>query len=269
MKHLEEMQENDIDDVVAVIESHDEDDADEAAAGFRSIGGCMDMYVLRHEGKVIGVTGFSTPPGCDQTHWLSWTYVHDDYTNQGFGRKMLIELIDHLKKQQGRMLFVKVSDYIDEDAANEEDGAIYAAALHLYQSLGFKIELTHPDYYDEGESQICLGLRLSDTPAMIADIDIAKEDIGVQFNAVFEIPETDDAYTFGWDNEGEQVFSQEDVTIGLDNVREQEGRIVFISFPSNYNGIKEPLLAAGFKESGKLHNYYEDGIHDQHYTYKL
>ena len=268
LKLLEEMQEKDIDDVLAVIESHDEDDAEEAEEGFRSIGGCMDMYVLRHEEKIIGVTGFSTPPGCDETHWLSWTYVLDGYTNQGFGRKMLNELIAHLKEKSARMLFIKVSDYIDEDA-EEGDGAIYAAALHVYQSLGFKIELTHPDYYDEGESEICLGLRLSDTPSMITDTDTEKEDVPVQFNAVFEIDETDNAYTFGWNDEGEAVFTQEDVTIGLDNVREDKGRAVFISFPSNYNGVKESLLGAGFKESGTLHDYYEDGIHDVHYTYKF
>jgi len=264
LKLLEEMQESDIDDVLSVIESHDEDDAEEAEEGFRRIGGCMDMFVLRHEGKIIGVTGFSKPPACDETYWLSWTYIHDDYTDQGFGKKILTELINHLKQQQGRMLFVKVSDYVDE-----EDGAIYAAALHVYQSLGFKIELTHPDYYDEGESQICLGLRLSDTPAMIADIDVPQEDVPVEFNAVFEIAETDGAYTFGWHDDGELLFTQEDVIVGLENVREENGRAVFLSFPSNYNGIEAPLIAAGFKKSGKLHDYYEDGIHDQHYTFKF
>ena len=265
-KILEAMQTEDIDDVVAVIDSHDEDDAEEAKSGFSGIGGCMDMYVIRHEGKIIGVTGFSTPPSCDQTHWLSWTYVHDDYTNQGFGKKMLNELIALLKEQYGRMLFIKVSDYVDEDE-EEGDGAIYAAALHVYQELGFKIEFTHPDYYDGGEAQICLSLRLSEAPSMIADIDVPKEDVAVQFNSVFEIAETDDAYTFGWHDEAEEAFNKEDVIVGLDNVRKDEGRAVFLSFPSNYNGIKEPLLAAGFKESGKLHDYYEDGIHDQHYTY--
>ncbi len=261
---LEEMQTSDIDEVVAVIESHDEDDAAEAEASLRRVGGCMDMFVLRHNGKIIGVTGYSIPPGCDQTYWLSWTYVHADYTNQGFGRKILKELINHLKTLYARMLFVKVSDYVDD-----EDGAIYAAALHLYQSLGFKIELTHPDYYDEGEAQICLGLRLSEAPAMIADIDIPKENVPVEFNSVFEIPETNAAYTFSWHEEGERIFSKEDVIIGLQSVREKQGRIVFLSFPSNYNGIKQPLLEAGFKESGKLPDYYEDGIHDQHYTYKF
>jgi len=264
LKLLEEMQTDDIDDVLTVIDSHDEDDAEEAESGFRGIGGCMDMYVLRHEGKIIGVTGFSTPPGCDQTHWLSWTYVHDDYTGQGFGTKMLTELIDHLKEQYARILFVKVSDYVDD-----EDGAIYAAALHVYQSLGFKIELTHPDYYDEGEAQICLALRLSDAPAMIADLDTPKETVAVQFNSVFEIAETYGAYTFGWHDEGDNVFTEDDVTIGLESVREKEGRNVFLSFPSSYNGIKDSLLSAGFKESGTLHDYYEDGIHDQHYTYKF
>lgn len=260
---LEEMQTEDIDGVLAVIESQDEDDAEEAEPGYREMGGCLDQFVMRHKGKIIGVTGFVTPPGCDHTHWLSWTYVHDDYANQGHGRKMLTELINHLKQRDGRMLFIKVSDYSDE-----EDGAIYAAALHLYQSLGFKIEFTHQDYYDKGEAQITLALRLSDTPSMIADFDMPIENVPVTFNSVFEIAETDDAYTFGWHDEGDQLFNKDDVTIGLDSARSKEARAVFLSFPSNFIGVKETLISAGFKESGTLHDYYEDGIHDQHYTYK-
>ena len=264
LKLLEVMIEKDIDDVLSVIDSQDEDDAEEAEEGYREMGGCLDQFVLRHNGKIIGVTGYATPPGCDHTHWLSWTYVHDDYTNQGHGRKMLTELIGHLKAQDARMLFVKVSDYVDD-----EDGAIYAAALHLYQSLGFKIELTHQDYYDEGESQIILGLRLSDTPSMITQEFIEKEQVPIQFNSVFEIAETDDAYTFGWHDEGEQLFSQEDVKIGIDNVKQKEGRAIFLSFPSNYHGVADTLYSVGFKNSGTLYDYYEDGIHDQHFTYNF
>lgn len=262
MKLLEEMQCEDIDAVLAVIESQDDDDAEAAEPGYRQIGGCLDQYVLRLDGKIIGVTGFATPPGCDHTHWLSWTYVHDDYANQGHGRKMLNELIEHLKQQGARKLFVKVSDY-----ESAEDGAIYAAALHLYQSLGFEIELTHNDYYDEGEAQIILGMRLSDTSS--ASDNVQDEHVPVQFNAVFEIAETDDAYSFGWHDEGESVFTENDVRIGLDNVREDEGRAVFLSFPSNFAGIREPLISAGFEESGLLKDYYEDGVHEQHYTYRF
>lgn len=264
LKILEQMKTADIDEVLSVIESQDEDDAEEAAPGYREMGGCLDHFVMRADNKIIGVTGYLTPPGCDQTHWLSWTYVHSDYANRGFGRKMLTELINHLKENKGRMLFVKVSDYEDE-----EDGAIYAAALHLYQSLGFKVEITQPSYYDEGEAQITLGLRLSDTPAMVTDEFVEPEIVPVQFNAVFEIAETDDAYTFGWNDEGDALFTTEDVKLGIENVRDKEGRVIFLSFPSNYKGIKETLLSAGFKESGILPNYYEDGIHDNHFTYRF
>ncbi|MEE9309781.1 MAG: N-acetyltransferase, partial [Cocleimonas sp.] len=198
MSVLREMQSEDIDAVLGVIESQDEDDAEEAESGYREIGGVLDQYVMEVDGKVIGVTGFSKPSGCDGTYWLSWTYIHDDYANQGHGRKMLTELIESVKQMGGRKLFVKVSDYVDK-----EDGAIYAAALHLYQSLGFTIEITHKDYYDKGEAQIILGLRLKPKTEAIA----VAENCPVTFNSVFEIAETDDAYSFGWHDEGEQAFS--------------------------------------------------------------
>jgi len=260
MNHLREMQSEDIDAVLAVIESQDEDDAEEAESGYREMGGVLDQYVIEQDGKVIGVTGFSMPPGCDETYWLSWTYVHEDYANQGHGRKMLTELIERVKQKGGRKFFVKVSDYIDD-----EDGAIYAAALHLYKSLGFKIEITHKDYYDKGEAQIILGLRLKDKTEAIAP----AEDCPVKFNAVFEISETDDAYSFGWHDEGEEVFTEDDVKIGIDQVRQDEGRVVFLSFPSTFTGIKDTLLSAGFSNSGILDDYYEDGVHEQHFTYTL
>ncbi len=260
MQYLREMQSEDIEAVLNVIDSQDEDDAEEAESGYREIGGVLDQYVMEHDGKVIGVTGFSMPTGCDDTYWLSWTYVHDDYANKGHGRKMLTELIELIKQKGGRKLFVKVSDYVDD-----EDGAIYAAALHLYQSLGFKIEITHKEYYDEGEAQIILGLRLKDKQNVTAP----EEDCPVTFNAVFEIADTDDAYSFGWHDEGEQAFTESDVKIGLDQVRQDEGRVVFLSFPSTFTGIKNTLLSAGFSNSGILDDYYEDGVHEQHFTYHL
>ena len=104
---LDAMQCDDIDEVLAVIESQDEDDAAEAAESYRKIGGCLDQFVFRHNGKIIGVTGYTKPPGCDNTYWLSWTYIHDDYANQGFGRKMLTELIRILKNEGGSQAFCK------------------------------------------------------------------------------------------------------------------------------------------------------------------
>lgn len=261
-KLLREMETSDIGKVFKIIESHEEDDAEEAVAGYQEIGGVMDQYVLEHDGKVIGVTGYMTPPACDHTHWLSWTYVDEDYVNQGHGRKMLEELIAHLKAIGGRKLFVKVSDYVDD-----EDGAIYAAALHLYQSMGFKLEITHKDYYDEGESQMILGLRLKEKDPNAVSVPV--EDRNVKFNAVYEVVETDDTYSFGWTDEGEKPLTVEDVKIGLDHVKQNKGRAVFLSFPSNYSNVSETILAAGFTNAGVLDDYFEDGLHEQHFSYRF
>lgn len=259
-KKLRAMQTSDIDAVVTIIDSHDEDDAEEAQQGFRKIAGTEGYYVLEHHGKPIGVTGYSKPDGCDETYWLGWTYVDADHINQGHGRKIIQELIDMLKEMNARKLFVKVSDYVDP-----EDGAIYAAALHLYQSMGFANELTHADYYDEGESQHILGMRLKAETGTTP----SNEYVSIQFNAVFEIAECDDAYSFGWHGDSDTMMTRNDVEIGIDSVRNDDGRAVFLSFPSNFSDIDAPLLDAGFKKSGILQNYYEDGVHDQHYTYHL
>lgn len=261
MKILREMQTEDVDTVVAIIASQSEEDAEEAEEGYREVGGIMDQYVVEHEGSVIGVTGFVSPSGCDRTYLLSWTYVHNNHAGKGHGRKMLSELLSLIKEKGARKIFVKVSDYVDD-----EDGAIYAAALHLYQSLGFKKELTHKDYYTEGEAQMILGLRLKEASP---NGSIEQENCPVQFNSIFEIDETDDAYSFGWHDEGANMFAQSDVEIGLNQVKEDEGRAVFLSFPSNFSGVSELLLASGFANSGVLDDYYEDGIHEQHFTYRF
>ncbi len=264
MKLLREMQEADIDAVVALITAHEEDDGEEAENDYRASGGVQDQFVLEENGEIIGVTGFLSPPGCDNTHWLSWTYVHKDHTNQGKGRKILNELIEHLKQAGGRKLFVKVSDYVSED-----DGAIYAAALHLYQSLGFSIEITLKDFYDAGEAQIILGLHLIPTDDNDAQFQTQDEQVPVEFNSVYEISETDDAYGFSWNTEGDALFSVEDVQIGLDRAKEEGGRVVFLTFPSNFSGVGEVLSKAGFVHEGVLQDYYEDGVHEDHYIYPL
>lgn len=267
MKLLRKMKDDDIDAVVALIDAHDDDDAEEAERDYRDAEGFEDQFVLEQEGKIIGVTGFKTPPGCDNTHWLSWTYVDEDHTGQGLGRKILTELFEHLKELGGRKIFIKVSDY-----ESEEDGAIYAAALHLYQSLGFSLDITFEDFYDVGEAQMILGMRLKpaqDNTIESEIIEVVDEHLPIQFNAVFEIAETDDVYSFGWHDEGDQLFTVKDVQIGIDSAKKDGARAIFLTFPSNYMGINEVLLNAGFNQAGILKDYYEDGVDEHHYSYRF
>jgi ribosomal protein S18 acetylase RimI-like enzyme len=264
MNLLRPMLEDDIDAVIALIESHDEDDAEDAQRFYREFNGCYGQFVLEQQGELIGVTGFEAPIGCDQSYWLSWTYIDARHTNRGLGRKMLTELFDYLQQQQGgRKLFVKVSDYVDE-----EDGPIYAAALHLYESMGFSIEVKHEDFYDVGEAQIILGMWLQQEQESPT---VTQQHVAIKFNEIFEIGETEGSWSFGWHERkgggSDAPFTVEDVQTGMDAVREESARCVFLSFPSNYAGIGDPLIESGFTQAGKLKDYYADGIDEVHYAY--
>jgi len=80
-----------------------------------------------------------------------------------------------------------------------------------------------------------LALRLSNTSAF--DSNALIEDVPVQFNAIFEIAETDGAYSFGWHEEGDNLFTQKDVSIGIQQARKDEARAIFLSFPHNYSKV--------------------------------
>ena len=93
----------------------------------------------------------------------------------------------------------------------------------------------------------------------------------IQFDGIFEIAETEGAWSFGWHERrgrgAAAAFTREEVQIGLDAVGREGARCVFLSFPSNYAGVREALIDAGFDEAGMLEDYYEDGIDELHYAY--
>ena len=64
-------------------------------------------------------------------------------------------------------------------------------------------------------------------------------------------------------------FSLEDLNIGLNDVKDLGGRKVFITFPSNLPLIHQPLQQAGFKYVGQLRDYYEEVIHEMHFSHDL
>ena len=263
MNLLRAMGSADIESAIDIIHSHDEDDAEEARLSYNANGGLDDQYVLEIDGRVIGVTGYATPPGCDRVHWLSWTYVHEASCNQGHGRRMLEDLVQRLTSLDARKLFVKISDYKEEnDEGNLE--CIYDAAMHLYKSMGFTAEIVLKDYYDEHESMTILGKQLAPPNAEPAVYTHQKQKI--QFNSIFEIAETDDAYSFGWTEKGKKAFDIKDVELGIEEVRKKDGRAVFLSFPHTYEGIADTLYAAGFSNAGVLEDYFEDGLHEQHFS---
>lgn len=256
------MTEDDIDTVLDIIESHDEDDAEEAQRDYQDEG-INGQYVLSYDNKVIGVTGAKRIPACDNTFKLSWTYIDKQQCGQGFGRQLLQHLLAEINNCNGRKIFVYVSDYVDE-----EGHAIYAAALKLYQSLGFTVEVTIRDYYDEGESLLILGKSLKQTP--IDQLNYNNESPKIVFDQLYPVAETESTFSFSWKTKiFGRSFTADDVKIGIDAAIEEQASIILISFPSNFNNVATPLLEAGFNHIGQLKDYYEDGIHEDHYAYRL
>jgi len=271
---LRKMSIEDVPSVIKIIDSHDEDDAEEAERSYER-NGVENQYVLVRNEQVVGVTGIQQAQGCENSYWLSWTYIDDEQCGNGYGRQMLNDIITELRSRGARKAFLKVSDYIDP-----EDGDIYAAARHLYKSLGFTTEVTLPDFYAEGETQYIMGLRLYDsisTPDIDDDDDSADGeqpasdihliDAPVKFNNLFEISETEGSFCFGWEIAGKKHFTAADVQIGLEAAKEQSARAAYVSFPSNFSVVSEPLFEAGFELIGSLTDYYENGIDELHFVH--
>jgi len=262
---VREMYMSDTVSVVEIINDHDEDDGEAAEAEFQDEG-IEGQFVLVDDETVLGTTGYREVENCDGTYYLSWTYLDEDYRGQGLGKKMLSDVLNRLRDQDARKIFVKVSDY-------EEEGVnVYAAALSMYKSFGFKVEVVGEDFYDEGESQTILGLEFK---AQSEGMSIADEKPVIRFNGLFEIAETDGAYTFAWIVEksagffGKRSFTPEDLELGIRSVKEQGGRKIFLTFPSNLVLIHRPLQAVGFKYVGQLKDYYEEGLHELHFSHDL
>jgi GNAT superfamily N-acetyltransferase len=259
----------DLKKVLKIIHAHDEDDAEAAEADYES-DGFDDQFILEIDDKVVGVTGYRKVDATDNTYWLSWTYLKESQRGKGLGKAMVDKLLEKLRNKNARKIFVKVSDYEDPD-----EGKIYQRAFDMYSSLGFTEEVVSLDFYDEGENQHILGLQLDGTADPQEEIEVADEKPIIRFNGLHEIAETEGAYTFNWIVQntkklfGKRNFTVLDLKTGLESVKHNGGRKIFLTFPSNLPLIHNPLQVAGFKYVGCLSDYYEQGVHEFHFTHDL
>ena len=251
----------DVDTVLEIIRQHDEDDFEAAQSTYER--GLDDQFVLTRNELVIGVTGGRAIEDTDRSYWLSWTYLDSQYQRHGLGRIMIEQMIDTFRTWNARKVFATTSDYVDPAG-----GAIYHSALELYKNLGFREEVRHPHYYDQGETMIALGLRLEpettdsplptldERPAMITDLD--------------EIDETDDAYYIDWEfTEDEDGSSPTDLEAAIQRIRKRRGRVIFASAPSRTPRVASFFLGGGFYEEGRLKDFYQDGVDEIHYRLDL
>ena len=110
------------------------------------------------------------------------------------------------------------------------------------------------------------GLRLS--PREVVNVILNLDDI--KLTDVDEIPETNDAYWLAWElvSQGQGTKPQDFQRI-FDEVRGWGGRTIYMAFPSDVANASTLVTAARFKTSGRLIDYYEDGIDEVHYRYDV
>lgn len=250
------MTKSDIDTVIRVIYSIDEDDAEYARECYNERGIDGD-FVMINQGLIIGVVGFTYEEGTDATFWLSWTYLLEEYHGQGLGRKMLDFIIDEVKNIGGRKMFISMSDYRDP-----EDGRVYDSAKKLYAAAGFTEEARLQDYYNFNESQTILGMRLNNNVS--SDIVDPSED-GIKLTRIFEIDETEDSYCIDWKPSGRKIFSDKDLDKMVKKATGKGAKRIFISFPSVFPEAIQSVNYYGFYQVGKLQDFYEDGVHEMQF----
>ena len=256
---LRPMTESDVPMAVRIIHDYDQDDAAEAQETYQR--GFDGQFCLCENRTVIGVVGAKHIPDTDGSFGLSWTYLQRDHRRSGKGTRMLNWMIEIMKEQDARKAFVHASDYVDAI-----QGDVYRDARDTYVQVGFTQEVRQPDYYAPGESMLVYGLRLS--PREVVNVVLNLDDI--KLTDVDEIPETNDAYWLAWElvSQGHGTKPQDFQRI-FDEVRGWGGRTIYMAFPSDVANASALVTAARFKTSGRLIDYYEDGIDEIHYRYDV
>lgn len=266
------LQKKDVKRVVKIIHEHDEDDAKEAAKKYKDLRNGHD-FVLEINGEVVGITGASEDFGSDQTWWLSWSYLDPAVQGRGHGKELFAGILQFLKDNNARKVFVSTSNYA------EKDGSLhYGTAIHLYRALGFGIEVEKRDFYATGENQLIFGLELTPRPetAGIAPPPPGDtwEDLPIILPEKAEtLAETDRAHVIHWNYAADpqaESFSLAELQNFIDHARKKGARHLHISFPSTLlYRLEHTLSQAHFQRIGTLRDYYEWGVDDVHFCLQL
>ena len=242
---LRAMQPSDHAAVIAIINQTDDDDAEDADETLTERG-YDGMYVLWHRGQIVGCTGYVHSEAGMDVVWLSWTYLDGRARGQALGRYMVDELLRMLNQQKVRKIFIATSDY-------KEDGKdVYADARKFYESLGAKLELTVPAFYDTDENKLIYGL---DNPGMAKEESLEDlGDRGVSFTDVSLDEDSDDIGAIAWEEQDSGV-SGLDTVLGLANSR--QFRQLVVALPADISDVATGHLEAKrFQRIGMLEDFY-------------
>jgi len=81
--NIRKLKPEDLDEVLALIREHDEDDAEYAMNTL--LGSNSNNIIAEKDGVILGVSGYENIIGTDRTAYLSWTYVLKSKLREGIG----------------------------------------------------------------------------------------------------------------------------------------------------------------------------------------
>lgn len=259
---LRPMRQDDIGSILGIIRQHDEEDF-ELAREVYGEGGLEDQYVLAEDEEAKGVTGFEYIDGTDNSYWLTRSFLYPQLQERGLAPSMIQELLGILFEMGARKVFVNTSDSLDSMKAAKR-----REEIEWYESLGFRLELNYKDYYQAGESRFTYGRRVG--RLYVSRPTFEPDTRGLDLVDVSEIEETLGAYVIEWDYADDaEMFSVNDLNKQIKRAERLDGRCIFIGFPSNLPHAAEVLNEAGFRQCGRLIDFYEDGIDEIHYRIDL
>lgn len=256
------MQPQDVGPVLDIIFDFDEDDGEEAEESFeRSL---ANKYVVEIDGRIAGMTGFTIDDHGPGIAWLSWTYVHKDFQRQGIAFEMMQEVRHKLDKAGIRKVFIATSDYICEDTGKD----IYKPARHFYENkLNATREIVVKDYYSPGESKYVYSLPVREPVGSPVQ---QLQGIYPLFIDLLEADESEGGYVIGWDESDDAIDQTSTLMSLVEEARQKNGHAVFVTMPSGLsaNGASY-LTAAGFRQVGRITDYYAFGVDDTYWAYYM
>ncbi|MCG8317334.1 MAG: GNAT family N-acetyltransferase [Pseudomonadales bacterium] len=247
--------------VIALIAQHDEDDAEAARTTYERQG-YESQYVLCYGKEVIGVSGSRPAENTDGAYWLSWSYIRPDMQGQGHGVDLVRGVIQKLHQSGARKLFVAMSDYQD-DAGND----VYAKARRFYEIMGFKHEATLPDYYNDGEARIVSAIDFEIPPGNGLSW---SANTGFKCFNNFELLESDNVYALDWEIiDGGESSSSDEIGQQMMDAKEKGAQRIYTSMPSDAFAAIASLKDAGFEIMGELSDYFQSGVHEINFKREL
>ena len=94
MIDIRKMAIDDIDEVVDLIETQDDDDSEDAMNDFKD-NGIQYQWVILNKNKIVGTSGFRPVPETENTAFITWTYVHKKFCKKGYAcEAVLVQSLD-------------------------------------------------------------------------------------------------------------------------------------------------------------------------------